>query len=106
MASTLTDEKAGNDSYQNNHMSLIFKQGFSFSGYERNGLFLNRAGTQFKDISGVSGVDSILDGRSSVMADFDNDGDLDLFQTTIQKDGHLFYRNNVGQKKPFDSFNS
>jgi len=98
VASTLTDEKAGNDSYQSNHMSLIFKQGFSFSGYERNGLFLNQAGTQFKNISGVSGVDSILDGRSSVMADFDNDGDLDLFQTTIQKDGHLFYRNNVGHQ--------
>lgn len=98
MASTLTEEKAGNDSYQNSHMGLIFKEGFSFSGYERNGLFLNQAGEKFKDISGVSGVDSILDGRSGVMADFDNDGDLDLFQTTIQGDGHLFYRNNVGQE--------
>jgi thiol-disulfide isomerase/thioredoxin len=97
VASTLTDEEAGNDSYQNSHMGLIFKEGFSFSGYERNGLFLNQGGEKFKDISGVSGVDSILDGRSGVMADFDNDGDLDLFQTTIQGDGHLFYRNNVGQ---------
>ena len=97
MASTLTDEKAGNDSYQNSHMGLIFKEGFSFSGYERNGLFLSQGGEKFKDISGVSGVDSILDGRSGIMADFDNDGDLDLFQTTIQGDGHLFYRNNVGQ---------
>jgi thiol-disulfide isomerase/thioredoxin len=78
-------------------MGLIFKEGFSFSGYERNGLFLNREGTGFKNISGVSGVDSILDGRSGVMADFDNDGDLDLFLTTIQKEGHLLYRNNVGQ---------
>lgn len=97
MASTLTGEKAGNDSYQNSHMGMIFKEGFSFSGYERNGLFLNRKGSRFKDISGVSGVDSILDGRSGVMADFDNDGDLDIFLTTIQKEGHLFYRNNVGQ---------
>ncbi len=97
VASTLTEEKAGNDSYQNNHMGLIFKEGFSFSGYERNGLFLNQEGQGFKDISGVSGVDSILDGRSGVTADFDNDGDLDLFLTTIQGEGHLLYRNNIGQ---------
>ncbi len=99
MASTLTEEEsAGNDSYQNSHMGLIFKDGFSFSGYERNGLFLNQGGAKFKDISGISGVDSILDGRSGVMADFDNDGDLDLFVTTIQGDGHLLFRNNVGQE--------
>jgi len=97
VASTLTEEAAGNDNYQNSHMGLIFQEGFSFSGYERNGLFLNRKGEGFKNISGVSGVDSILDGRSGVMADFDNDGDLDLFLTAIQGEGHLFYRNNVGQ---------
>jgi len=96
----LTDEKAGNDAYQNGHMGLIFKEGFSFSGYERNGLFWNRKGSGFKDISGVSGVDSILDGRSGVMGDFDNDGDLDLFLTTIQGEGHLFYKNEVGQENP------
>ena len=78
-------------------MRLIFNEGFSFSGFERNHLALNLAGRKFKDISGVSGIDSVRDGRSAVLADFDNDGDLDVFLTTIQGEGHLLFRNNVGQ---------
>ncbi len=82
-------------------MALIFGEGFSFSGFERNGLFLNLGGTRFLDISGVSGADSILDGRSVVLADFDNDGDYDLFVTNLQEEAHLLYRNNLGQEKGF-----
>jgi hypothetical protein len=76
--------------------SLMFDEGFSFSGYERNPLYLNR-GDSFLDISGVSGIDSVADGRAGVFADFDNDGDLDVFVSTIQGPAHLLYRNNVGQ---------
>ena len=57
----------------------MFQQGFSFSGYERDALFMNRDGKKFFDISGVSGIDSITDGRAAVFADFDNDGDYDVF---------------------------
>ena len=64
-------------------------------------LFLNREGSRFQDISGVSGIDSISDGRSAVTVDLDNDGDLDIFLTTIQGEGHLLFRNNVGQDKGF-----
>jgi len=95
------DEKAGNDEYQTDHMRLIFSEGLSFSGFERDRLFLNLEGHKFKDISGVSGIDSILDGRAAVLADFDNDGDLDVFLTTIQGEGHLLFRNNVGQNNNF-----
>lgn len=76
---------------------LIFDKGFSFSGYERDALFLNLQGKKFQEISGVSGIDSISDGRAAVFADFDNDGDYDVFLTTIQGPGHLLFRNNVGQ---------
>ena len=76
---------------------LIFDKGFSFSGYERDALFLNLQGKKFLDISGVSGIDSISDGRAAIFADFDNDGDYDVFLTTIQGPGHLLFRNNVGQ---------
>src|SRR6266568_7457246 len=82
---------------RNDQNRLIFKKGFSFSGYERDALFLNREGKKFLDISGISGVDSITDGRAAVFADFDNDGDYDVFLTTIQGTGHLLFRNNVGQ---------
>jgi thiol-disulfide isomerase/thioredoxin len=82
---------------RNDQNRLIFNKGFSFSGYERDALFLNREGKKFMDISGVSGIDSITDGRAAVFADFDNDGDEDVFLTTIQGPGHLLFRNNVGQ---------
>jgi hypothetical protein len=79
----------------------MFGQGFSFSGYERDPLYLNLGGKKFTDISGVSGIDSITDGRAGVFADFDNDGDLDVFSTTIQNQAHLLFRNNVGQDNNF-----
>lgn len=77
------------------------KEGFSFSGYERDPLYLNlqsEGKKKFLDISGISGIDSISDGRAGVFADFDNDGDLDVFMTTIQGQSHLLFRNNVGQE--------
>jgi peroxiredoxin len=80
---------------------LMSEQGFSFSGYERDPLYLNQDGKKFLDISGVSGIDSITDGRAGVFADFDNDGDLDVFVTTIQGQAHLLFRNNVGQSNNY-----
>ena len=92
------NEKGALRSDQN---QLMFGQGFSFSGYERDPLYLNLGGKKFTDISGVSGIDSITDGRAGVFADFDNDGDLDVFSTTIQNQAHLLFRNNVGQDNNF-----
>jgi thiol-disulfide isomerase/thioredoxin len=77
---------------------LIFDQGFSFSGYERDSLYLNRGGKKLLDISGISGIDSVADGRAAVFADFDNDGDYDVLLTTLQGPSNLLFRNNVGQK--------
>src|SRR5829696_4921379 len=76
----------------------MFGEGFSFSGYERDPLYLNTGAKKFVDISGVSGIDSITDGRAGVFADFDNDGDLDVFMTVIQGQSHHLFRNNVGQE--------
>jgi len=92
------DEKGALRADQN---SLMFGQGFSFSGYERDPLYLNLGGKKFTDISGISGIDSITDGRAGVFADFDNDGDLDVFSTTIQNQTHLLFRNNVGQDSKY-----
>ncbi len=86
---------------RNDQTRLIFQEGFSFSGYERDPLYLNLGNRRFLDISGVSGIDSISDGRGAVFADFDNDGDLDVFLTTLQGQCHLLFRNNVGQSNGF-----
>jgi peroxiredoxin len=94
-------ETAGGARYHDDHMSAIFTEGFSFSGYERDLLVMNLGNGEFLDVSGVSGVDSISDGRGSVFADFDNDGDLDIFLTTAQREAHYLFRNDVGHRNGF-----
>ena len=94
MTQTNNREKGALRADQN---ELISQKGFSFSGYERDGLFMNLGNKKFKEISGVSGIDSITDDRAAVFADFDNDGDYDVFVTTIQDESHLLFRNNMGQ---------
>lgn len=50
----------------------------SLSGREANVFYLNLGNGQFVDISGVTGLDFIGDGRAYSMIDLDNDGDLDI----------------------------
>ena len=50
----------------------------SFSGHERNHLFLSDRGRRFSDISAISGLDNIADGRAFVLWDFDRDGWQDI----------------------------
>ena len=101
MASASEQEEAGNRSYQNEHMAQIFEQGLSFSGFERNALYLARGDGTYLDISGVSGLDSITDGRGLAFGDLDNDGDLDVVVTPVQEVARLVFRNNVGQHSAF-----
>ena len=84
----------------------LMGKGFSFSGYERDPVFLSlgkneKGQVKYLEVSGLSGMDSITDGRAGVFADFDNDGDLDVFITAIQGQSHLLFRNNVGSANNF-----
>jgi thiol-disulfide isomerase/thioredoxin len=79
----------------------LFADGFSFSGYERDLVALNLGDGRYLDISGISGADSVTDGRGSVFADFDNDGDLDIFLRAIHGKAHHLFRNNVGSDSGF-----
>lgn len=94
-------ERAGNEAYQRDHMRAIFKEGFSFSGFERDMLALNLGQKRYLDISGISGVDSISDGRGSLFADLDNDGDPDVLLSAAQGEAHYLFRNNVGHRSKF-----
>ena len=49
-------------------------QGKSFSGYERNALFLNLEGRGFADVGGLFGVDFEDDGRAVATVDWDLTG--------------------------------
>jgi len=94
-----TEQVEGEDSveFHKTHMSEIFGDGFSFSGYERDLVKWNDRAGKFVDVSGISGADSISDGRGTVYADFDNDGDPDIFLTAMQRKAHRLFRNNIGQ---------
>ncbi len=73
-----------------------FADGLSFSGYERDLVALNRGDGTYIDISGASGADSVSDGRGTVFADFDNDGDIDIFLRAMHDEAHYLFRNNIG----------
>lgn len=98
-----TEQVEGEDSveFHKTHMSEIFGDGFSFSGYERDLVKWNDGTGKFVDVSGVSGADSISDGRGTVYADFDNDGDHDIFLTAMQHKAHRLFRNNIGDANNF-----
>lgn len=68
----------------------------SFSGHERNCLFLNRKGKEFTDLSMVSGLDNIADGRTFVYWDYDRDGWQDIALVNANSPLLNFYRNSLG----------
>jgi len=63
----------------------------SWSGYQRKRLYRNLGNGAFKDISTEAGVNNDLDGRGIGVADFDNDGRLDLVQTNADQPLLLFH---------------
>lgn len=72
----------------------LVNRGRSFSGYERNCVFLNTDNAAFTDVSGVSGADFPEDGRGAATVDWDLDGDLDLWITNRTAPRVRLLRNN------------
>ncbi|NNC88288.1 MAG: CRTAC1 family protein, partial [Akkermansiaceae bacterium] len=65
-------------------LSRMMREGASFSGLERNCVYLNTGASpgargRFANISAVSGLDFPDDGRAVALVDWDRDGDLDLW---------------------------
>src|SRR3984885_2726804 len=99
---------AGPESYVPDVFAMVIKPGIDFadarnwppmgdkslSGYEKKKLFHNEKGQVFKDEAHRHGVDSIRDGRGVAIADFDNDGRLDMFVANANGEPFL-YRNTM-----------
>ena len=79
-------------------LSKMIESGRSFSGNERNCVFINtgnsiKSGGKFADISFASGLDYEDDGRSVVPVDWDHDGDMDIFISNRNAPRIRFFRN-------------
>ncbi len=62
----------------------------TWSGYQKQRLFANLGDGTFKEVGAAAGVNNDLDGRGIAVADFDNDGLLDLYQTNANQPALLF----------------
>jgi hypothetical protein len=101
---------AGKESYLPDIFAMLIKPGVDYadarnwppmgkktmSGYEKKRLFHNQHGEIFKDEAPRQGMDSIRDGRGIAIADFDNDGRLDLFVSNVGTEPYLYH--NVGPR--------
>ena len=78
-------------------LMALLNAGGSLSGHERNCCFLNTGGTRFADVSVVSGLDFLDDGRGVASVDWDGDGDLDLWLSARTGPTLRFARNDCRQ---------
>jgi hypothetical protein len=97
---------AGPENYIPVLLEMIIKPGIDFtdinnwpaigsmtwSGYQRKKLFRNLGAQSFKEMAAAAGVDNDRDGRGIGIADFDDDGRLDLYETNANQPS-LLYRN-------------
>lgn len=81
IVATTPTESVPDEEYGRNWLAMSSfnrSEGFSYNGNERNHVYLNLGGGQYADISPISDVDFIDDGRVAARTDWDNDGLEDL----------------------------
>jgi tetratricopeptide (TPR) repeat protein len=61
-----------------NAINELIRSDASWSGRERNVLYVNNRDATFSEASGVSGLDAIEDSRAFALADLDHDGRLEI----------------------------
>jgi hypothetical protein len=60
-----------------------------------NSMYLNQGDLPFDDISAEAGVNVIIDAMSNTIADYDNDGDYDIYVSNNSQ-GNILFRNDGG----------
>jgi Flp pilus assembly protein TadD/peroxiredoxin len=61
-----------------NAINELIRSDGTWSGYERNVFYLNNRDGTFSDVSGIVGLDFIEDSRTFALADFDQDGRIEV----------------------------
>lgn len=69
----------------------------TFAGYEPSRVWRNEGNEVFTEVAAGIGLDDIGDGRGLAIADFDNDGDLDVYISN-QGQESVLYRNDLGNR--------
>jgi Flp pilus assembly protein TadD/peroxiredoxin len=88
-------------------LNRLLHEDRSFSGHERNCVFLNVRGEdgggseRFADISAASGFDFADDGRALALCDWDFDGDLDIWVVNRTAPRIRLLRNNSSRENHF-----
>jgi len=67
----------------------------SFSGSERNKVFINSDGKSFEDVSTYSGADSVADSRCCAYWDYNHDGAIDVALINSNKPHIQIFRNQI-----------
>jgi Tfp pilus assembly protein PilF len=79
VAKSPSEAKPSDDYEQGwNAVNELIRSDYSWSGYERNVFYANNRDGTFSDVSGAVGLDFMEDGRAFALADFDNDGRLEV----------------------------
>lgn len=69
----------------------------TFAGYEPMRVWRNEGNEVFKEVAAEVGLADTGDGRGLAIADFDNDGDLDVYAANQGQEG-VYYRNEAGNQ--------
>ena len=75
------------------------RAGASFSGHERNHVFLNRELEDYVEVSGVSGLDHPGDSRRFAILDYDRDGWQDIALVGANAPLFQLFRNQIGERE-------
>ena len=74
------------------------QSGASFSGHERNHVFLNQNGDDYVEVSGISGLDHPGDSRAFGVLDYDRDGWQDIAVVNANAPLFQLFRNQMGER--------
>jgi Flp pilus assembly protein TadD len=87
-----------------NAVNELIREDVTWSGYERNVLYLNNGDGTFSDASGATGLDFPEDSRTFALADFDGDGSVEMVLKSRSAPQLRYLKNVMPQLAPSISF--